>query len=68
MKHKGGKLTIKVDMELNGNILSQGEAVQVALNEAGMLATQATMEAFDTNGEPITVKGQQLMSKGSKKK
>ncbi len=68
VKNKGGKLTIEVDMELNGNMLSQEEAIQVALNEAGKLATRTALENFDTDGKPIVVKGQRLTTKGAKKK
>lgn len=68
MKHQGGKLTIEVDMELHGNMLSQEEAIQVALNEAGKLATRTALENFDTDGQPIMLKGERLTSKGSKKK
>ena len=56
VKRKGGKLTIEVDMELNGNMLSQEEAIQFALNESGKLATLTALENLDTNGEPIVVK------------
>ena len=68
VKQQGGKLTIEVDMDLHGNMLSQEEAIQVALNEAGKLATRTALENFDTDGKPILVKGERLTSKGSKKK
>lgn len=68
IKKDGGKVTIEVDIELEGNMLSQEEAIQLALNEAGKLATRTALENFDTDGTPIEVKGQRLSSKGSKKK
>lgn len=68
IKKNGGKLTIEVDMELEGSMLSQEEAIQVALNEAGKLATRTALENFDTTGKPIEVKGRRLTSKGAKKK
>jgi len=67
VKQDGGKVTIEVDMELNGSMLSQEEAIQLALNEAGKLATRAAAERFDTDGTAITHKGQRLSSKGRKK-
>jgi hypothetical protein len=67
VKQDGGKVTIEVDMELNGSMLSQEEAIQLALNEAGKLATRAAAECFDTDGTAITHKGQRLSSKGRKK-
>lgn len=68
VKKEGGKLTIEVDMDLKGNMLTQEEAIQVALNEAGKLATLAALENFDTDGKPITVRGNRLTTKGAKKK
>lgn len=68
VKKSGGKLTIEVDMELEGDFLSQEEAIQTALNEAGKLATQTQLEALDTDGRPIVVKGQPMTSKGKKKR
>ena len=68
MKQQGGKFTIEVDMDLHGNMLSQEEAIQVALNEAGQLATRTALENFDTDGKPILVKGERLTRMGSKKK
>lgn len=68
VKKNGGKVTIEVDMELNGDMLSQEEAIQIALNEAGKLATRTALENFDTDGSPIDLKGKRLTSKGSKKK
>jgi uncharacterized protein YabE (DUF348 family) len=44
VKKEGGKLTIEVDMDLKGSMLTQEEAIQVALNEAGKLATLAALE------------------------
>ena len=55
-------------MELNGSMLSQEEAIQLALNEAGKLATRTAAESFDTDGAAISRKGQRLSSKGRKKK
>lgn len=68
VKKEGGKLTIEIDMNLEGNMLTQEEAIQVALNEAGKLATLTALENFDTDGKPIIVKGKRLTSKGTKKK
>ena len=47
VKRQGRKLTIEVDMELDGDLLTQEEAIQLALNEAGKLATREAMESFD---------------------
>jgi hypothetical protein len=68
VKKNGGKLTIEIDLNLKGSMLSQERAIQLAVNEAGKLATQSALEGFDTDGQPIVVKGQRLTSKGRKKK
>jgi hypothetical protein len=68
VKKSGGRVTIEIDMEFNGSMLSQEEAIQLALNEAGKLATQTAVENFDTDGKAIVKKGQKLSSKGRKKK
>jgi len=68
VKKNGSKVTIEIDMELNGNMLSQEEAIQLALNEAGKLATRTAIENFDTDGRSIVRKGKSLSSKGKKKK
>ena len=68
VKQEGGKITLEIDLELKGSMLTQEEAIQLALNEAGKLATRTALENFDTNGKPISVKGQRLTTKGVKKK
>jgi hypothetical protein len=68
VKKDGGKITIEVDMELDGDMLSQEEAIQIALNEAGKLATLAAYAGFDTDGRPIERSGERMTSKGEKKK
>ena len=51
VKQEGGKITLEIDMELKGSMLSQEEAIQLALNEAGKLATRTALENFDTDGK-----------------
>ena len=68
VKRKGKKLIIEVEMELDGDMLSQEEAIQLALNEAGKLATKEALESFDSDGNSIEVKGEKLTSKGKAKK
>ncbi len=54
VKKNGDKVTIEIDMNLTGSMLSQAEASQRAVNEAGKLATQTALEGFDTDGQPIS--------------
>jgi hypothetical protein len=68
VKKDGGKITIEFDLNLGGSMLSQEESIQLALNEAGKLATVTALKDFDTMGSSIEVKGQKMTSKGKKKK
>ena len=68
VKRSNGKLTIEVDMELGGDMLSQEEAIQQAVNEAGKLATREAYQGFDTDGTAIVQGDKKMTSKGSKKK
>ncbi len=68
VKKTGSKLTIEIDLDLTGSMLSQEEAIQLALNEAGKLATGRAIEHFDTDGSAILYKGERQTSKGRKKK
>lgn len=68
IKSENGKLTIELDMELNGSMLEMEEHIQEILNEAGLLATKTAMEKFDTNGEKIVYKNNKYTSRGKLKK
>lgn len=69
LKRTGNKLTLEVEVLLDPNsMLNSEEQIQLALNEAGMLATQTALSQFDTDGSAIEINGIKYTSKGSLKK
>ena len=46
-------ITIEVTVPLGGSMLQAEEAIQDALNEVGLLATEEKLKRFDTDGSPI---------------
>jgi hypothetical protein len=48
-----GKVTIQVEISLDGSMLDAENHIQDVLNEAGALATEELLEKFDTDGSPI---------------
>ena len=60
----GDSVTVSVTIPLSGPMLESEEAIQSALNEAGMLLEQENLQRFDTDGSPIQVGPVRLTSKG----
>ena len=67
---KRGKsgVTIQIQVPLSPNMLQGEEAIQRAVNEAGLVATQELLDQFDTDGSPVSVAGRTLTSKGQLEK
>jgi hypothetical protein len=63
-RRDGDAVTISVTVRLDGPMLEAEEAIQDALNEAGMLLEQENLVRFDTDGSPIQVGPVRLTSKG----
>jgi hypothetical protein len=57
-------ITIEVTLPLTGSMLQAEEAIQEALNEGGLLATEEKLKRFDTDGSPIQIGSVRLTSKG----
>ncbi len=57
-------ITIEVTLPLTGSMLRAEEAIQDALNEVGLLATEKNLERFDTDGSPIQLGSVRMTSKG----
>ena len=57
-------ITIEVILPLTGSMLQAEEAIQDALNEAGLLATEEKLKRFDTDGSPIQLGSVRMTSKG----
>jgi hypothetical protein len=66
VKREGNRVHISLEMTLESGtaMLDYEEQIQDALNEAGVLATVACLETFDTDGSPILLGGTKLTSKG----
>jgi len=65
---KGKKLTIEITVDLEDSMLDSEEAIQESVNKAGALASEEALKQFDTQGQPIEVKGKTLQSKGEEEK
>jgi hypothetical protein len=57
-------ITIEVTLPLTGSMLQAEEAIQDALNEVGLLATEEKLKQFDTDGSPIQFGSVRMTSKG----
>ena len=56
--------TVQLEVPYHDSMLVAEDAIQDALNEAGVVATAEVLGRFDTDGKPITVGGTKLTSKG----
>lgn len=63
-RRDGEAVTVSVTIRLDGSMLEAEEAIQEALNEAGMLLEQENLTRFDADGSPIQVGPVRLTSKG----
>ena len=52
---KGTQVKIEITVELSRSRLDTEEAIQVALNEAGCLASREALRYFDTDGSPLQI-------------
>lgn len=57
IEQKNNKITIQFTVELTGQMLTDEQALQQSLNEAGQAAMVPMIKQFDTNGEPIRING-----------
>jgi hypothetical protein len=57
-------ITIEVTLPLTGSMLQAEEAIQDALKEVGLLATEEKLKRFDTDGSPIQLGSVRMTSKG----
>lgn len=62
------KLTLEIEINLEGSMLEMEEKILEALNHAGSIATLKALERFDADGSPIEIGNQKLSSKGLQKK
>lgn len=67
-QEKDGSYTISVNVKLEGSMLKMEESIQEVVNEIGLNTTLLALKQFDTDGEPIAIKGEKYTSKGLVKK
>src|ERR1700737_4486897 len=56
--------TVQIEIPFGTSMLESEEAIQDAVNEGGVLATEEALGRFDTDGSPIVIGGTRLTSKG----
>jgi hypothetical protein len=61
-------VTIQVSISLSRSMLDTEEAIQQALNQAGVLATAEALKQFDTDGSPLLIGSTRWTSKGQEPK
>ena len=67
-KRSESKLTMEIEIDLEGSMLNMEENIEQALNSAGIVATAEALKKFDSDGSPISIGNRKLTSKGSLKK
>jgi len=60
--------TVTVDIPYKSSMLDAEEAIQQALNEAGVAATEEVLKRFDADGQPIRLGATKLTSMGRVRK
>jgi hypothetical protein len=65
---KGSPVKIELTVELSCSLLATEEAIQVALNEAGCIASREALRYFDTDGSPIQIGPEIWRTKGQQPK
>src|SRR3954463_3802909 len=61
-------VTVQVTIALSRSMLDTEEAIQQALNQAGVLATTEALQQFDTDGTPLVLGPARWTSKGKEPK
>src|SRR3954447_3575072 len=61
-------VTIQVTIPLSRSMLDTEEAIQQALNQAGVLASAEALKQFDTDGSPLLFGSARFTTKGSEPK
>ena len=65
------QVVIDITLPLDASMLEQENAIQSAVNQAGLLSTRLLLESFDTDGQPLLVRDEhgremRLSAKGGK--
>src|SRR5947209_3698016 len=68
IERQENSVTIQVTVPLTRSMLDTEEAIQQALNQAGVLATAEALKQFDTDGSPLEMGCTRWTSKGQEPK
>jgi hypothetical protein len=68
VRRTGTGFTVTVDVPYKGSMLDAEEAIQQALNEAGVAATEEALSRFDADGDPIRLGPTKFTSMGQVRK
>ena len=68
IERQENSVTIQLTIPLTRSMLDTEEAIQQALNEAGVLATGEALRQFDTDGSPLVFGSSRWTSKGQEPK
>ena len=68
IERQENSVTVQVTIPLSRSMLDTEEAIQEALNQAGVLATAEALGQFDTDGSPLLFGSSRFTSKGQEPK
>src|SRR3954451_12291282 len=68
IERQESSVTIQITIPLTRSLLDTEEAIQQALNQAGVLATAEALRQFDTDGSPLVLGSTRWTSKGQEPK
>src|ERR1700722_9648659 len=68
VERQEASVTIQISIPLSRSMLDTEEAIQNALNEAGVLASAEALKQFDTDGSPLMLGSSRWTSKGQEPK
>ena len=68
IERQDNAVTIQIHIPLSRSMLDTEEAIQQALNQAGVLATAQALKQFDTDGSPLAIGSTRWTSKGQEPK
>src|SRR3954452_10302999 len=68
IERQENSVTVQVTIPLNRSMLDTEEAIQQALNQAGVLATAEALGRFDTDGSPLLFGSSRFTTKGQEPK
>ncbi|HWE35587.1 MAG TPA: ISKra4 family transposase [Isosphaeraceae bacterium] len=68
VRRTGTGFTVQLEVPYKGSMLDAEDAIQTALNEAGVAATEEALRRFDADGQPIHLGPTKLTSMGKVRK